>query len=231
MWELGHEGLIYRLLVPFSPIFVGCLSDLLKDSTIACPKCKHITPISCHGVTSALVRNYGVLEIMYTAQSSSSSLKAKQLSISSSFNSDNHTALSMVVDIPLCNIHGDRMTSFCVKDRVLVCSSCLLYGTHKNHPCQLVMDAGAECRQNMKRLIPDLRTRTDQMKSTVIDIKKIISDVQTSSNGLSDEIDVYFNQLIEVLEERKRELKMEVLLKSQERVQALVEQSWCVGGV
>ena len=197
----------------FSPFLLGCLIELVKESNIRCPKCHHNTPISSHGVTMTLVKNYGVLEIIY---SHPSSYRTNAVS----------TNDVCVTDLALCDVHGDRLTSFCVKDKVLVCSSCLLYGEHKDHPCQLVKDAGIEYRQRLRRLIPDLLDRNDKTKGVIVDVKRMINRVQDSSEVLGTQVDVYFDRLLRVLEERKLELKLEILHRTQERVEALSEQAW-----
>ena len=168
-----------------------------------------------------LVKNYGVLEIIY---SHPSSYRTKKISTGSFIS--NGGGMQFTADIPLCTVHGDQMTSFCVKDRLLVCSSCLLYGEHKDHPCQLVKDASIEYRQRLRKLIPDLLDRNDQMKGTVVDVKQMIEKVQDSSEILASEVDVHFNRFLRVLEERKKEMKLELLHRTQERVEALSEQAW-----
>ena len=156
-----------------------------------------------------------------------SSPKSSLLSSSkgSSFsNSDQNQQIAFTADIPICNLHGDRMTSFCVKDKVLVCSSCLLYGTHKSHPCQLVKDASQEHKQRLQKLIPDIRNKNDDMRAAVVDVNRTVKRVQETSMSLAAEVDERFDGLIGTLEERRKELKVEILLRTQERVEALSQQ-------
>ena len=209
--------------------YTGCLNDLVKECTIVCPKCKHATPISSHGVEMSLVKNYGVLEIIYSHPSSyrarrSPSPRPVALSKGSSLCIEDQISFT-TTDAPICGIHGDRLTSFCVRDRVLVCSSCLLYGAHKDHPCQLVKDAGMEYKQRLKKLIPDIVRKNDEMRAAIVDLGRTVKKVQESSETLGTKIDGHFDKLIAVLVERKNELKVEVLHRSQDRVEALVEQT------
>ena len=106
-----------------------------------------------------------------------------------------------------------------------MCSSCLLYGTHKDHPCQPVKDAGMEYKQRLRKLIPDITKKNDEMRAAIIDLGRTVKKVQQSSDTLETKIDDHFDKLIAMLVERKNELKVEVLHRSQDRVEALVEQT------
>lgn len=128
------------------------------------------------------------------------------------------------LNAPLCSEHGDQLSSYCEEDETLVCSSCLLYGSHKHHQSKLVNEAAVECRHTLVKLTPDIREMTDLAENSLTEIDTVIKSVNDSSHRLSDEIDSHFNELVKVLEKRRKEMKVDILHRSQNRVEALLEQ-------
>lgn len=193
----------------------GCLSQLVKE-TISCPKCHQTSQLPPRGVND-LPKNYGVLEIMYSNpitfnqdNPSSSSVEDVKWSVGSS--------------IPLCTKHGDQLSSFCEEDEELVCSSCLLYGPHKHHSSTLVNEAAIEARQTLVKLTPDISETIIVAEKSLKEIDTVVQSVKDSSHRISCEIDSHFDELVAVLENRKKELKLDALHRSQNRIEALLEQ-------
>ena len=126
--------------------------------------------------------------------------------------------------VRLCEEHGDHLTSFCMKDKVFVCSSCLLYGKHKQHPCKLVRDAALDCRQFLAALTPDVVTQRKKMLDAVERVSKEMEEVKNRTEQLDKDVDEHFDELVGVLNARRKELKMELLERGQIRVEALLQQ-------
>ena len=198
--------------------------QLVKDDKISCPKCHHNTPAP-RGVND-LVKNYGVLEIMYShptlfkKKDVNGSHSSKSAPNTSSLIPDSHTSSN----VPICSEHGDRMSSYCEEDKVLVCSSCLLYGPHKQHQSKLVTEIAYNWRQTLVKLTPDIGEMINSAERSIEDIETVKENISASSHELSNQIDTHFKELINVIEQRKKELKVEVLHRSQSRIEALMEQ-------
>ena len=124
---------------------------------------------------------------------------------------------------PLCEEHGDKLSSFCTMDQVLVCSSCLLHGSHRNHPYQLVKEASMEYRHVLSKLSPDVKEKASELKAAMLNMDNVIEKVQVSSRALCSLVNSHFDSLIEVLEKRKKELNVEVMFRTQSRVEALLQ--------
>lgn len=196
--------------------YSGCLGRLVKDSTLSCPKCHHKTsvPQTFNGVNS-LAKNYGVLEIMY----SQPSLFVKGANVTVQENPS-----KLRSSVPLCEEHGDQLSSYCQEDDTLVCSSCLLYGKHKGHGSKLLKDAAADCRQMLVKLTPEVAEKISSMEEAVQEVERVMEKVNLSSEQLSKEIGSHFNQLVKIFEKRCKELKVDVLHRSQTRIESLMEQ-------
>lgn len=201
------------------------MTQLVKGEKLHCPKCHHVTAVPPPKGVNGLVKNYGVLEIMYSHptlfkhQKESSSNQISQSTPSSSVLSKNQSN-----DVPLCPDHEDRLSSYCEEDKVLVCSSCLLYGAHKNHQSKLASDVAHDWKQTLVKLTPDIKEMINVAEKSIEDIELVKESVSASSHQLSDQIDGHFNELINVIEKKRKELKVEVLHRSQSRIEALMEQ-------
>lgn len=188
---------------------VGCITELVKGNGLNCPKCHHYTLLPPQGVNN-LPKNFAILEMMY-------SIGAKDTGATD-------TLPLTLNKAPLCVEHGDQLSSYCKEDQQLVCSSCLLYGPHKQHQSKLVKEAASDHRQTLIKLTPGVSEIVVSAKKANKDIETAIECVNDSSLRISDEIESHFMELIGVLESRKKQLKVDALHRSQNRVEALMEQ-------
>lgn len=218
---------------PFSLFLcTGCLEQLLENlkpsssgatpAEIGCPVCHTPTQIDGRNV-GQLPKNYGLLEVISSNPSSYMS-RVGGLSMAGRGDSpivqkkEDQTAI-------FCPDHGDHLSSYCVKDNTLVCSSCLLYGNHKQHKCLLVTEAAKIGREKLQQLNPEVLGQKKRLEEALVDVKSVMERVQTSGGRLVDEMDACFDDLVQFVEERRKRLKLETMERTQVRVQALLEQT------
>ena len=138
---------------------------------IDCPKCHEITPVPDDDVCK-LPKNFGLIEV-----------------ISSSVAASHNTALSNtpqllaeddVTDLkhPTCSVHMDRISSYCLEDDELVCSSCQLYGPHKGHQCLLVTEAAKQFRERLCHLNPEVDKQREQMQGLLQQVEDNLQKVE-----------------------------------------------------
>lgn len=209
----------------------GCLEQLLENLKpssgatpveIGCPVCHTPTQIDGRDV-GKLPKNYGLLEVIGSNPSSYMS-RVGRLSIAG--RGDSPTAQKNEVQAAIfCPDHGDHLSSYCVKDNTLVCSSCLLYGNHKQHKCLLVTEAAKIGREKLQQLNPEVLGQKKRLEEALVDVKNVMERVQTSGGRLVDEMNACFDDLVQFVEERRRRLKLETMERTQVRVQALLEQA------
>ena len=125
----------------------------------------------------------------------------------------------------MCIEHGDHLSSYCVKDGTLVCSSCLLYGSHKHHNCLLVKEAAKLHKEKLRELTPEVLQQKQKMEAALVRVEELAGEVQQSGGRLVDELDAKFNAIIEQIEERRMQLKLEIMERTQVRVEALLQQA------
>ena len=166
------------------------------------------------------MRNFAILEVIYSGGPQSPLEQGDTETSEITTPLDNLPTPS----IRLCAEHGDHLTSFCMRDKVFVCSSCLLYGKHKQHPCKLVRDAALDCRQFLATLAPDVVTQQKKMADAVERVTKEMEEVKKRTEQLGNDVDDHFDELVGVLNARRKELKIELLERGQIRVEALLQQ-------
>ena len=170
-----HYMCLYSL---FSP---GCIGQLLLHSVrpqpeVDCPKCHTITPIPESRVDK-LPKNYGLLEVI---SCSSSSRSPSVLETTPQLNQEKRERGGERGEGHYCKEHGDHISSYCVQDDTLVCSSCLLYGVHKGHHCLSVSSAARMEREKLRKLNPEVFRQRRRMESTLAQVEARLKEVQVS---------------------------------------------------
>eukprot|EP00731_Ephydatia_muelleri_P035131 Em0099g3a len=214
--DSGHS--VPRSLACGHSFCTGCLERLLvaspNHSGVACPKCCILTPLSTQSV-ELVPKNFGVLELLSCPPSIA-------LHGSSYLEPSSPTRREGGV---FCADHGDHLSSYCLTDKKLVCSSCLLYGTHKQHECLLVNEAASQRRSILNSLTPDLQTHKATLESALVNVDRLNEQIQSAAGGLVDTVDKKFNELARCIEARRVKLKIEIMERAQIRVHALADQS------
>ena len=85
-------------------------------------------------------------------------------------------------------------------------------------------DAALDCRQFLAALAPDVVTQRKRMLNAVERVNKEMEEVKKRTDQLEKDVDEHFDELVGVLNARRKELKMELLERGQIRVQALLQQ-------
>lgn len=139
---------------------------------VDCPKCHTVTPLP-DGEVDNLPRNYGLLEVI-----SASGAPHQHSDFEDPPESPPNTSK---VEHPKCQVHKDHISSYCLDDNVLVCSTCQLYGEHKGHKCLLVTDAAEQERLKLRRLNPEVDQQRERMQLSLKQVKETLEQVE--SNG------------------------------------------------
>ena len=196
---------------------LGCLERLLDASPnysgVACPKCCTLTPLSKQSV-ELVPKNFGVLEILSNPPNAAT-LDSPPSITGSSRRDDN----------VFCPDHGDHLSSYCLTDNKLVCSSCLLYGAHKQHECLLVKEAADQRRSLLNNLIPDLRTHKATLEAARTSVDRASKQIQEAAGRLIGTVDMKLDELARCIEARRVTLKIEIMERAQIRIEALNNQS------
>ena len=210
-------------------IISGCLKSILGNnitsSSVTCPKCQRPTLVP-GGNVDQLARNYALMEVIRSLPKSCSSSpetarRAAAAAVSSS--ADPGPPSDTLND--KCPDHGDHLTSYCVNDGKLICSTCLVYGSHSGHKTLGIKEAAKENRKKLSELNPEVLQQRRRMEVAVADVEAVCESVQKTGGEVVKSIEDEFHELVELIEERKNQLKVEAMQRTQIRVKALKEQA------
>ena len=94
-----------------------------------------------------------------------------------------------------------------------------------------IKEAAAESRKKWHELNPEVLQQSKKMEEAVAKVDAVCDSVQKTGGEVVEEIEDTFRELIELIEERKNQLKVEAMQRTQVRVKALKDQSryaaWC----
>ncbi len=196
--------------------YAGCLDQLLHTSldslpSITCPICNKVTDLAQHD-TTILAKNYALLEMMRDSSSRPTSPSRER---------------SPVVAMRCDEHNGDSLSSFCTKCGVLVCSSCLVYGKHRDHSnkTMFVSQAALKYRQKLLDLIPEVRSTRGRMQSALEQVQRMSASVKEMGGRLEHEADDTYGHLLELIVAKRNALKVEIMERTQIRLEALTDQA------
>lgn len=178
---------------------------------IDCPLCHTVTNV--HGrVVADLPKNYPLMSMIRSLDCSGKGRKISRKEEDS------------LLQPPQCPEHEDYLRSYCMKDGTLVCSTCVLYGSHRNHPTKFLNEAALSERKRLKELNVEAFKQKQRMKVALSSVQNTCKRVQETGGEMEDEVDNFFQGLIDLVEEKKRSVKMDIRMRTQLRVNALVKQ-------
>ncbi len=198
--------------------FPGCLDQLLlqslgSSSSITCPKCSRVTDLGDRD-TSTLSKNYSLLDVIReTPTGSIVSAPPRERPATAALRCEEH--------------NGDNLSSFCIKCSVLVCSSCLLYGKHREHNTKtlFVSEAADKYRRKLCQLLPEVRGQQEKMTAALEKVQAMRDSIEVMGGRLEQEADKTYDALIQLIVERRNRLKLEIMERTQLRLEALTDQS------
>lgn len=200
----------------FCCVIIGCLVNLLSrvlsSSSVTCPKCQRPTLVPRRNVDN-LAQNFALMEVIRSIPKSRSS------------SPDAKPRPPPVPDTVMCGDHGDHLTSYCINDGKLICSTCLVYGSHTGHKTLGIREAAAERRKKWRELNPEVSQQCKKMEAAVGEVDALCDSVQSTGGEVVKEIEESFHELIELIEEKRNRMKIEAMQRTQIRVKALKEQA------
>ncbi len=102
-----------------------------------------------------------------------------------------------------------------------------MYGKHKDHSnkTMFVSQAALKYRQKLLDLIPEVRSTRGRMQSALEQVQRMSASVKEMGGRLEHEADDTFGQLLELIVAKRNALKVEILERTQIRLEALTDQA------
>ena len=119
-----------------------------------------------------------------------------------------------------CPEHDEPLKVFCFTCNCLICRDCIVDG-HFDHKRIFVSKAAPECRENLRASLISLRRGHAEILSAVETVAKRDRDIVENQSSVEDMITGSFDELIEVLQQRKQQLLCEASILTEERLSAV----------
>jgi len=105
----------------------------------------------------------------------------------------------------LCEQHNRPIELWCVQDQVLVCMLCIATN-HHSHKCQTLQEAFNLAKDKIDTLLLSSKSTLDTSNSSVLKLESELKAMDTKKIELKNSIDIYFNQLKLLLNQRHSQI-------------------------
>jgi hypothetical protein len=141
---------------------------------------------------------------------------------------------------PMCGKHNHECLMYCRDDHTAICTLCT-FGTHKGHDVVVTSEESAAAKNRLKAAVTELESLTQEVQTAGLKISGRFEEItgrspmDTSNVGTVSHaggtsyaailsINRYFDNVLDMLERRRRELIDQVHAISAEKSAALAEQ-------
>ena len=123
----------------------------------------------------------------------------------------------------MCPEHEEQMKIFCFDCNRLICRDCIIYD-HSDHKHEFVRKLAPQCKEKLTESLTPLRKIQDNIRAATKEVEAIEKKVSDQHTAVSKTIDRSFEQLFEVLKQRKQQLLKKASDMTREKLGALTVQ-------
>ncbi len=122
-----------------------------------------------------------------------------------------------------CLTHEEPLIIYCFDCNSLICRDCTVIA-HKDHKFEFSKVASPDTKKKLLEHLSPLKTAAKTLSGAVTEIQTTKQEVAAQGNSVADTINISFNQLQLILEERKQQLLQESAKTVQEKIDKLTVQ-------
>ncbi len=119
-----------------------------------------------------------------------------------------------------CSIHEEPLLIYCFDCDSLICRDCTVK-KHRDHNFEFSKAASPKAKKNLIEEIDPLKSIAAELSSAIEDICTNKEDVEAQGKSLIQAIEISFEELHRILNERKKELVQETLKRVEEKIEKL----------
>eukprot|EP00058_Branchiostoma_floridae_P007350 XP_002592838.1 hypothetical protein BRAFLDRAFT_201537 [Branchiostoma floridae] len=112
-----------------------------------------------------------------------------------------------------CDKHKKYEIEFyCENCTALVCTACTVvdHRPGKDHNPVEIATVAQEKKKTLQALLQDLDPRLEEIKASVKEVEKKMSDLNPTKDVATDQVKAYFRQLVDLLQEREKEILSQI---------------------
>ncbi|KAM4631810.1 E3 ubiquitin/ISG15 ligase TRIM25-like [Discoglossus pictus] len=139
-----------------------------------------------------------------------------------------------------CPIHKELLKYYCSQDSVCICVSCSLAGEHRGHQVELLNEASAKGKDELRNVLEKLTTMREETEKMIWSLQENRREVQEKADGATKRVPAVFGNIrkdLEVLEKQvvsdiarqKKEVLLQIsdLMKQMEKERDDLSQKMC----
>ena len=123
----------------------------------------------------------------------------------------------------MCPEHEEQMKIFCFDCNCLICRDCIIYD-HSDHKHEFVKKLAPQCMEKLTESLTPLRKIQADIRAATKEVEAVEKEVSDQHIAVSKTIDRSFEQLFEILKQRKQQLLKKASEMTQEKLGALTVQ-------
>ncbi|XP_032445601.1 nuclear factor 7, ovary-like [Xiphophorus hellerii] len=117
---------------------------------------------------------------------------------------------------PLCSLHAETLSLFCVDEQQLLCRVCRESETHSEHKLQLAEEAGQQAKKTLQDSLKPLRKRMRLIHEVKGNCDQTAGHIKTQAEATERKIKEQFKRLHQFLEEEE-EARLNALWEEEEQ--------------
>ena len=105
---------------------------------------------------------------------------------------------------PTCKDHEEQMKIYCFDCNHLICRDCIVF-EHKEHKCEFVKKAAPKTKEKLTENLAPLKEIQVSLHGATQTVKSTKTDVEAQGTSVANTIERLFDELHQIIEQRKRE--------------------------
>ena len=123
-----------------------------------------------------------------------------------------------------CPVHNKKLKYYCRNCKCLCCSSCHLFGSHKNHNCFQVHEAEEKERKALVKLQSQVEQHGEKFIKGRGEVQRTIEELRQNTIAVKDIARRYYRELRAAIDQGEKVLIEDIDRRSEARMKALNEQ-------
>ena len=123
----------------------------------------------------------------------------------------------------LCKDHDEQLKIFCFDCNRLICQHCVIYG-HSNHKHEHIKTSAPQCRKMLTESLVPLKKAQSDIGGASKSVEATEAEISAQCVSVSNAIQQSFDQIMELLRQRKQQLLKDAAKLKDEKLDALKAQ-------
>ncbi|XP_051890120.1 tripartite motif-containing protein 12A-like [Pristis pectinata] len=125
------------------------------------------------------------------------------------------------MEVGRCAEHGKKLAYFCKREKLRVCSKCVILGSHQGHTVVPVEEALSELKELLSACSKELESKSLEQSSRLEEIDQNVTTTKEEVEALQRQVGDDFDALRSFLDAEEKALKEQIAAEAQDTLQEL----------